>query len=452
MQNTLRLAVVTRRRSRNGWTGTNSKAHPWRFSQGKLKPTIFTPEFSGGPYFKHFTNFLQSDVTNFESVKQTYAEITEYMPPVTGVADGAMVLIDSTFLGQRFEDFQAILRPKVQGTINLGRLFSDQVSTTTEPLDWFIGFSSLVAYTGNPRQAAYGAGNAFLKALIRGRRSRGLAGSTIDIGRMVGVGYIESELTFEIQERLKSRSGTLSMSESDLHQLFAEAVIAGRPTSGLDPELIAGVGIMKGDEAKDAFWNNNARMGMMIRAAGAQAAAASGGAGGLPLKKLLESAKTLNEASKIILGVLRVKLQGMKFLPDTDSLHDTTPLVDLGIDSLIAVYMRSWFQNELSVDVPVMKILGGASMADFVESVLDKLPQEMISGVDQGSQSNGQVKGNTGLPAQEESGPEEDSTTPEVKDVQLNGKLDALNGKVNGQMNGHLNGHLNGNSPVEIQV
>ena len=76
----------------------------------------------------------------------------------------------------------------------------------------------------------------------------------------------------------------------------------------------------------------------------------------------------------------------------------------------------------------------------------------MISGVDQGSHSNGQVKGNTGLPAQEESGPGEDPATPEVKDVQLNGKLDALNGKANGQMNGHLNGHLNGNSPVEIQV
>ena len=42
------------------------------------------------------------------------------------------------------------------------------------------------------------------------------------------------------------------MSESDLHQLFAEAVVAGRPNSGLNPELIAGINLIKGDEAKDA--------------------------------------------------------------------------------------------------------------------------------------------------------------------------------------------------------
>lgn len=161
------------------------------------------------------------------------------MPPIGGVADGAMVLRDATFVTQTFQDWQAILKPKVQGTINLDLLFSEYASSHEEPLDWFIGFSSLVAYAGNPGQAAYGAGNCFLKAPIQARHNRGLAGSTIDIGRMVGVGYIESQLTTDGQDRLKFRSGTQSMSESDLHQLFAEAVVAGRPNSGLDTELIA---------------------------------------------------------------------------------------------------------------------------------------------------------------------------------------------------------------------
>lgn len=119
-------------------------------------------------------------------------------------------------------------------------------------------------------------------------------------------------------------------------------------------------------------------MRMMIRETGRRGAASGGdGSGGIPVKKLLESVKSTKEARSVILGDLRDKLQGMKFLPDSDSSHDNTPLVDMGIDSLVAVYVRSWFQNELSVDLPVMRILGGASMTDLVESVLEKLPRAM---------------------------------------------------------------------------
>ncbi len=50
-----------------------------------------------------------------------------------------------------------------------------------------------------------------------------------------------------------------------------------------------------------------------------------------------------------------------------------TPLVNLAIDSLVAVEIRTWFQRELGVDVPVVKILGGASVGDLVEDVMGKL-------------------------------------------------------------------------------
>lgn len=142
------------------------------------------------------------------------------MPPISGVALGAMVLIDATFITQPLSDFQSILRPKVQGTINLDKLFSSPQIKNQPPLDFFIGFSSLVGVSGNPGQSTYGAGNCFLKVLIRERHDRGLAGSSINIGRMVGVGYIERALAPEVRERLKLRSSTMAMSEGDLHQLF----------------------------------------------------------------------------------------------------------------------------------------------------------------------------------------------------------------------------------------
>ncbi|KAK1499284.1 hypothetical protein CCUS01_00006 [Colletotrichum cuscutae] len=165
------------------------------------------------------------------SVNQTYDAITTSMPPINGVANGALVLRDVSLVTMTFEDFITVLRPKVQGTLNLDRLFS----SPERELDFFICFSSIAGTLGNPGQSAYSAGNCFMKSLVRRRRNRGLPGAAIDIGRLVGVGYIEREssgrLTKEHQTRLQTRSGAVPMSETDLHQLFAGAIIAGRPPS-----------------------------------------------------------------------------------------------------------------------------------------------------------------------------------------------------------------------------
>lgn len=54
---------------------------------------------------------------------------------------------------------------------------------------------------------------------------------------------------------------------------------------------------------------------------------------------------------------------------------------DLGIDSLVAVEVRSWFLKELEVDMPVLKILGGATIADLVTFAQEKLPADMTPGM-----------------------------------------------------------------------
>ncbi len=220
------------------------------------------------------------------------------MPAIGGVANGAMVLRDSSFAGARFEDFQAVLRPKIQGTINLDRLFS---KTSNEPLNWFIGFSSLAAMIGNPGQGAYSAGNGFIKDLVKRRRSQGLAGSVIHISRVAGLGYIERELNKDLQHRLKTRSGTLAMSDVDLHQLFAEAIVAGRPRSGLNPEIVTGLEFVTTEQAKEIYWKSNAEMGLLIREVGHGIASVDKRTT-IPVKDLLEAAKTMQEAKEVIVG------------------------------------------------------------------------------------------------------------------------------------------------------
>jgi len=64
------------------------------------------------------------------------------------------------------------------------------------------------------------------------------------------------------------------------------------------------------------------------------------------------------------------------------------PLIDHGIDSLVAVEVRTWFVKELNVDLPVLKILGGASIANLSEHALENLPEKVLATIGNGSNTN----------------------------------------------------------------
>lgn len=63
------------------------------------------------------------------------------------------------------------------------------------------------------------------------------------------------------------------------------------------------------------------------------------------------------------------------------SIDNDAPLVELGVDSLVAVEVRSWFLKEVKVDIPVLKVVGGASPAELCQQALSKLPEEMLGNI-----------------------------------------------------------------------
>lgn len=201
------------------------------------------------------------------------------------------------------ETFHANTLCKVEGTTYLNELFGPGSN-----LDWFIAFSSISATVGNMGQMAYGAANSFMKALVSDRRQRGLAGTTIDISQVFGVGYIEREMKAATQmsreqaSRLMNRSGTIIMSEPDLHQLFAEAVVSGRPGSGEDPELITGIKTITPDEATEALWGTNVRFGHFIQTHGTAALPSVTRAAAVPVKVQLEKAEDEEQMMNILKG------------------------------------------------------------------------------------------------------------------------------------------------------
>jgi hybrid polyketide synthase/nonribosomal peptide synthetase ACE1 len=192
----------------------------------------------------------KNDITDRESVRAVYKKICDELPPIAGVAQGAMVLADTMFVDMDIERVQKVLRPKVNGSIYLDEIFS------TTKLEFFVFFSSMAYVTGSKGQSIYAAANAYMTSLAARRRKHGLVGSAINIGTILGNGYVTRELTLAQQDYLR-RVGNVFMSEQDFHQIFAEAVVAGGESSSDIPEIMTGLRLARMDDEEKMTWFHN---------------------------------------------------------------------------------------------------------------------------------------------------------------------------------------------------
>jgi hybrid polyketide synthase / nonribosomal peptide synthetase ACE1 len=194
-----------------------------------------------------------------------YKTIKQTLPPIAGVCNGAMVLQDGLLAKMPYETFSQVIRPKVEGTILLDELFSEN------NLDFFMVFSSLTCVTGNIGQSPYAASNCFMVAMAEGRRKRGLAGSVINLAGIFGIGYI-NRTDKKIHERL-GNMGYGGISEWDFQQFFAEAADASRPDSGRHFEVSNGLKSFEPKDPAAPAWLPNSKFGRYVLKKGSQAAA-----------------------------------------------------------------------------------------------------------------------------------------------------------------------------------
>ncbi|RYP36755.1 hypothetical protein DL767_003254 [Monosporascus sp. MG133] len=317
------------------------------------------------------------NICDRESVRSVYNQICQKMPPIAGVAQGAMVLHDTVFSDLDMERVEKVTQPKVNGSIYLEEIFHDI------NLDFFVFFSSMACVTGNPGQSAYAAANMFMSGLAAQRRHRGLNASVVHIGAIFGNGYVTRELTLAQQEFLR-KVGNMWLSEQDFRQIFAEAVFAGQPEHGGSPELSTGLMMIdNGDDSKkNITWFYNPMFQHCIKESQDSEPVSDGRKGrGIPVKAQLQQAVNAAEVYEIIHDAfatkLRLSLQIEESRPILDLTADT-----LGIDSLFAVDIRSWFIKELQLEIPVLKILGGATVGDILDTAQQLLPKELTPNLD----------------------------------------------------------------------
>lgn len=345
-----------------------------------------------------------------------------------------MVLHDTMFLDLDMERISKVMGPKVKGTMHLEEIFRET------KLDFFIFFSSMAAVTGNPGQSAYAAANMFMSSLASQRRRRGLNASVVHIGAIFGNGYVTRELTLAQQEFL-GKVGNLWLSEQDFRQLFAEAVLAGQASRGKNPELSTGLKMIDGSqESEDTItWFRNPMFQHCIRSEGQEADQLMGADGlrdrrGVPVKAQLQDAINPAEVHEIISEAFAAKLQSSL------QIEEDRPLMDLradtiGIDSLVAVDIRSWFIKELQVEIPVLKILSGATMGELIANAQELLPQALTPNLDPNNKDKPRQKDAPKVKAKKEPVQPEKPKAPEPQQqkkqpTQASAQESKLNGNV----------------------
>jgi acyl transferase domain-containing protein/NADPH:quinone reductase-like Zn-dependent oxidoreductase/acyl carrier protein len=307
--------------------------------------------------------------------------------PLTAVVHTAGVVEDGVVTSMSSEQLRKVLRPKVDGAMNLHRLTADA------DLSMFVLYSSVAGITGGAGQANYAAANAFLDALAVHRRATGLAGTALAWGFWQQASAITGHLGEADRARME-RSGMLALSDVQGLALFDAA--SGRPDAHLIPVRI--------DQRAASGQGASGAVPAVLRGLsrpGARRAAQSAAEPASPdLLRQLGAAAEPGQRREILTDLVRTHAATVLGLAGGGAIDPLRGFTDIGFDSLTAVELRNRLDAATDLRLPATLIfdyptpdalaeylyaeLAADAGAAAVPSVLDELDrlEQRLSGAD----------------------------------------------------------------------
>ncbi|KAL9052612.1 MAG: hypothetical protein Q9162_005302 [Coniocarpon cinnabarinum] len=256
--------------------------------------------------------------------------------------------------------WDAAVRPKVQGSWNLHHYLP-------ESMDFFILLSSVSGICGQRGQANYAAGNTYLDALARYRTARGLKAISIDLGAIVSDGYLAENK--DVQHRLLKSGSMLPITRRNIFALLERYCDpATQIDTPRDSQIIIGINtppnmLSRGRDVPD--WMRQPFFNAMHHMPSSLAGTTEAAVDVRNFRSAFVEAKTLVDASNIAARALIAKLAQAMSSVQEDSVDLQVAIHSFGVDSLLAVELRSWISREFQADVAVFEILGGQTFASI---------------------------------------------------------------------------------------
>ncbi|KAF2969557.1 hypothetical protein GQX73_g4018 [Xylaria multiplex] len=306
------------------------------------------------------------DVADRRALEMCVADCLAYMPRIKGCIQASMVLKDNRFLDMSLDEWNGALRPKVDASWNLHHVLGSE-------LDFFVLLSSTMGIVGNKEQSNYAAGNTFKDSLARYRVSQGLPGVSLNLPAIEDVGFVADKP--ELLESMRAAgNGSMPIAEViavlDYHcglppksLPIEKAQVILRP--GLPHELVP-LGIAQPPWMRDPLFSQLGQLESNV--SGSRGAAAKGEAGNAAR---IAAATSMAEAEDIVLEALLDKLARVLSV-DRSNLDTNKPLHAYGVDSLVAVDVRSWLLKDLGSEVSVFDMNSQASIRHLAKTATGK--------------------------------------------------------------------------------
>ena len=259
-------------------------------------------------------------------VSRLFSRFGNELLPLGGVIHAAGVLDDGLLADQTWERFEKVLAPKVVGAALL-----DEFTRPLE-LDFFILYSSAASVLGSPGQSNYAMANAYLDGLAWQRRAANLPATSINWGPWTE-GMADDE---RILKRL-ALQGIAPLAVGESHEALAKLLTADLPqTTVIDVQwqrMRSGLGGQVPSVLAELMPTTRRKQGGDSELVG-------------KLKKLRGG-----EQRELLLATIQGTLQ--QILSSSDAPDTDRPLIEMGLDSLMAVEFGTELQQLLGEGIDV---------------------------------------------------------------------------------------------------
>ncbi|KAE8212552.1 hypothetical protein CF327_g3816 [Tilletia walkeri] len=349
-----------------GLGGLGRSLAQWMVRKGARKLSFLSRSGDSKPEARDTVDWLRErgiavevfkgDVSQFAD---TLACIKAIGGDLAGIWHAATVLQDAPLAKLTYRQWTLSLGAKAIGAANLHRA----TEMCSSNLDYFVCFSSASAIIGTKGQANYAAANAYLDALMRHRREKGLPGATMNCGMIVGIGLVAEDAHLQA---LMERLGFDPVTEQEFFYQVEEACLNSKgPTFYSDGvpayQSITGLNLKR----NDLYWAERPRFIPMY--ANNDTAGQSNSSGPkAALATVLKGCASIEERVQELMCAFTEKLS-LTLGVAVEKIDQQTPLAAYGLDSLIAVDIRSWFMRTAGVDVALFDVLGSKSILALVQ-------------------------------------------------------------------------------------
>jgi phthiocerol/phenolphthiocerol synthesis type-I polyketide synthase D len=262
-----------------------------------------------------------------------------------GVLHGAAVIDDSLLYSMSRQSLERVWAPKAMGALRLHE------ATAALELDWWLGFSTTASLLGSAGQAAYACASAWLDALVAWRRASGLRAEVINWGPWSEVGVAQSLIG------------------SPLDPITPAEGIEALDSLLATDRCRTGVTRLRPDRAAIAFPEIR-NLGYFTTVVDEMDA--TGDAGDWAGPDALAGLDS-DEAQRLMTDRLRARIAAVMGYADQSAVDAAVPLIELGMDSLMAVRIRNTARADFGVEPPVALLLQGASLQDLTADLVRQL-------------------------------------------------------------------------------